>query len=54
MPVAKFAICPTGIPVGAPEKIQSSKFLKNSTKIPAIGPIVIAAINGWHITKVNL
>ena len=50
-PVAKFAICPTGTPVGAPEKIQSKIFFTNSTKIPATGPIVMTAINAGTSLK---
>ena len=44
-PVVKFAISPTGTPVGLPDKIQYNKFLINSTPIPAIGPIVMTAIS---------
>ncbi len=43
IPVVKFAISPTGTPVGLPEKNQCKTFLISSTPIPATGPIVITA-----------
>ena len=51
IPVAKLAMCPTGMPVGDPEKIQSRIFFISSTKIPATGPIVMAAINAGMSLK---
>ena len=42
-PVVKFAISPTGTPVGLPYIIQYKIFLINSTAIPATGPIVMTA-----------